>query len=43
LEGTPKVVNSSIKRYIEEFGKKEFISLEKGLDFTINWQQQLYK
>lgn len=43
LIGTPKVVNSSIEKYIKEFGKKEFISLENGLDFTINWQKNLYK
>lgn len=43
LAGSPKVVNSSICRYIEEFGQKNFVTLDEGLNSTINWQKTLYK
>jgi len=43
LIGNPKVVNISIYKYINEFKKDNFISLEEGLNNTINWQNKLYK
>jgi UDP-glucuronate decarboxylase len=42
LSGNPKVVNISIDEYINEFNKKEFISLEDGIKNTISWQKKLY-
>lgn len=41
LVGNPKLVNLSIDKYINEFGDKEFISIETGLVKTINWQKFL--
>jgi nucleoside-diphosphate-sugar epimerase len=41
-EGNPKIVNISIEKYINEFKKNNFISLEDGLNKTINWQKKLY-
>ena len=43
LSGSPKVVNLSIDRYLNEFDKKEFVSIENGLKNTIEWQKMLYK
>lgn len=40
--GNPNIVNVSIKKYIDEFNKNEFVKLEDGLDKTINWQKKLY-
>jgi UDP-glucuronate decarboxylase len=40
--GNPKIVNISIEKYLKEFNKKDFISLNDGLDNTINWQKNLY-
>jgi nucleoside-diphosphate-sugar epimerase len=40
--GNPKIVNVSINKYINEFKKNIFISLDEGLDRTINWQKKLY-
>ncbi len=42
LSGNPKVVNISLDRYINEFKKTDFISLEEGIDNTIKWQKELY-
>jgi len=41
--GNPKLVNLSLNKYFQEFGKKEFISLDEGLNNVIEWQKQLYK
>jgi nucleoside-diphosphate-sugar epimerase len=41
LEGNPKFVNLSIQKYIDEFGKSDFVSLKDGLNRTINWHKQL--
>jgi len=41
LVGNPKLVNLSINKYINEFGKKEFTTMESGLLKTINWQKKL--
>jgi hypothetical protein len=43
LIGNPNIVNISIERYMSEFNKKEFISLDEGLDMTIEWQREIYK
>lgn len=43
LDGNPKIVNISIKKYIEEFGKPTFKDLNKGLDNTIKWQKYIYE
>lgn len=43
LSGSPDNVYVSMKRYEKEFGKKKYISLEKGLKRTIMWQKELYK
>lgn len=42
LQSAPKVVNISIDRYLNEFKKTDFISLEEGITNTIEWQKQLY-
>lgn len=41
LIGSPKFVNLSINRYLEEFEKKDFVSIEDGLLNTIKWQKKL--
>jgi nucleoside-diphosphate-sugar epimerase len=41
-EGAPPVVRMSIQRYVDEFGKREFVSLEEGLKKTIQYQKTLY-
>jgi nucleoside-diphosphate-sugar epimerase len=43
LNGTPKIVNVSIKKYTQEFNKKNFTSLSDGLKNTINWQKNYMK
>ena len=43
LAGNPNVVNISIEKYITEFNKKKFISLDDGLRKTIQWQKNIYK
>jgi len=42
LKGSPKLVNLNLNRYIDEFNKKEFVSLDEGLIQTINWQKHIY-
>jgi nucleoside-diphosphate-sugar epimerase len=42
LIGNPKVVNISLEKYLKEFKKTDFVSLETGIDNTINWQKKLY-
>lgn len=42
LTGSPKVVNININKYISEFNKEHFVSLDKGLTNTILWQQSIY-
>jgi nucleoside-diphosphate-sugar epimerase len=41
LVGNPKLVNLSINKYINEFVKKEFTTMESGLLKTIDWQKKL--
>ena len=42
LLGSPKTVNISIDRYINEFNKSDFVSFDDGLKNTIEWQKKLY-
>lgn len=42
LSGAPMDVNLDISRYVSEFGKARFVSLEDGLSRTIQWQKLLY-
>jgi nucleoside-diphosphate-sugar epimerase len=42
LSGSPKIVNISIEKYLNEFNKKSFISFDEGLKNTIEWQKKLY-
>lgn len=43
LKGNPKYVNLSINRYINEFNKISFVSLEDGMNKNILWNKQLIK
>jgi nucleoside-diphosphate-sugar epimerase len=42
VTGSPDIVRTSIRRYIYEFGEREFISIGEGLKRTIEYQQTLY-
>ncbi len=42
LAGNPKNVNISLNRYLTEFKKNNFVSLEDGIKETIKWQKELY-
>jgi len=42
LVGNPKIVNISLKKYIDEFKKDDFKPLEEGIINTIEWQKFLY-
>lgn len=37
MKGAPGIVRISIDRYLKEFNKKDFVSLDYGLDRTIAW------
>lgn len=37
LVGSPKIVNISVEKYINEFNKTNFINMEEGLDKVIQW------
>lgn len=41
LKGSPKNTSLSINRYESEFGKTKLTSLDKGLNKTIDWYQNL--
>jgi nucleoside-diphosphate-sugar epimerase len=43
LIGNPIIVNLSIDKYIKEFGKDAFVSIDEGITNTINWQINLNK
>jgi nucleoside-diphosphate-sugar epimerase len=45
LEGSPKIVNISIQKYLDEFKKNvsDFIPFSLGLQRTIQWQKFIYK
>jgi len=42
LAGSPKIVNISIQRYVDEFNKEDFVNLTEGLNNTIEWQKNMY-
>ena len=42
LSGNPKNVNISLKKYLNEFKKNNFVSLTDGIKKTITWQKELY-
>lgn len=42
LSGAPLDVSLDLTKIKKEFGKKNFVSLEKGLKKTIEWQKGLY-
>jgi nucleoside-diphosphate-sugar epimerase len=41
LAGSPKVVNISIDRYIQEFNKTSFVDISEGLGRTIDWHKHI--
>ena len=41
LAGSPKIVNISSEKYINEFNKKEFISIDEGLGNVIEWMKHI--
>ncbi len=43
LDGNPKIDNISIEKYIGEFGKPSFKTLDYGLNKTIKWQKHIYE
>jgi UDP-glucuronate decarboxylase len=42
ISGAPEDVRLDISRFSSEFGKREFIDLERGLKNTLDWQRSLY-
>lgn len=42
-QGAPKAVGVNIDKAKAEFGKREFVSLDEGLDRTIRWFKQEYQ
>ena len=42
LKGSPDTVNMSIRRYLNEFGDMDFVTMEDGLRKTIEYQKLLY-
>ena len=43
MTGAPHAVHLDISRYENEFGRKDFVYLDKGLERTIEWQKGLYE
>ncbi len=43
LHGAPSVASMSLCRIQEEFGERDFVSLEEGLRRTIDFQRRLYQ
>jgi UDP-glucuronate decarboxylase len=41
LKGSPKIVNISSKKYIDEFQKQEFVDMEYGLKNIIEWMKYI--
>ena len=39
LEGSPKIVNISSEKYINEFQKQDFVDMEYGLENVIEWMK----
>ena len=42
LEGSPKNITLSIKRYQSEFGNEKLVNIEQGLKNTVEWYRKLY-
>jgi nucleoside-diphosphate-sugar epimerase len=42
LVGSPDIVKINLQRYFDEFGSRDFVSMEEGLIRTINYQKNLY-
>lgn len=42
LSGAPEEVKLDITRYTDEFGNRNFLDIEKGLKYTIDWQSSMY-
>jgi UDP-glucuronate decarboxylase len=42
MPGAPLVVSMDLSRIKNEFGKRDFVSLEDGLKRTVEWQKGLY-
>ena len=43
LQGSPKLVHSSVDKYMNEFGMKKFQQMDVGVAKTIEWQRSIYK
>jgi UDP-glucuronate decarboxylase len=41
LVGSPKVVNISIDRYLQEFNKTSFVNMNEGISKTIEWNKNI--
>lgn len=41
LSSAPKEVSLDMTKYIQEFGPIDFMSLQNGLERTINWQREV--
>jgi hypothetical protein len=41
LVGSPKVVNISIEKYLQEFNKTSFVNINEGLSKTIEWNKNI--
>ena len=42
-DGSPSVVMSSLRRYLHEFGKRDFLPMDEGIKRTIAFQKKLYR
>ena len=42
VAGSPEILQLDLRRVETEFGKTEYVELEKGLKRTIAWQRELY-
>jgi len=42
LEGSPKIVNIDISRYLLEFGNKSFVKIDDGIEKTIEWIKYIH-
>ncbi len=43
LAGAPEQVRLDLSRIESEFGKRQYVSLDEGLEKTIAWQRELYR
>jgi dTDP-glucose 4,6-dehydratase/UDP-glucuronate decarboxylase len=43
VAGAPDHVQLDLTRTREEFGKRDYVTLEEGLARTIDWQRMLYR